>query len=116
MDLAKNLLYEIFNELDFFSNYFDELYENDDAFDFEKPEEEVRFEVFQQNFYQVCIDVLKELENESFFRNNFPEDVFITFSVSGFEFDNSQVIDMSRGMNNNEHGNDFLKWVEDGYP
>ena len=58
-----------------------QLGENSDIYDFENPEDERKFDEFQQNFYQVCIDVLKELKSEDFFQKSFPKDLFYCLAL-----------------------------------
>lgn len=88
------------------------LYENADRYDFEIPEDEVKFNKFQQAFYQVCIDVLKELKSESFFKSIFPRDIFILFSASEYEFETLAQKEMIRSLNDNIYGEEYIAWME----
>lgn len=95
-----------------FNNISKLLYKNSDIYDFENTEDEIKFDKFQQAFYAVCIDVLKELNIEKFFQEVFPKDVFILFSASEYEFEMSVEKEMTRALNYNKYGDEYIKWME----
>jgi len=73
---------------------------------------EVWFVQFQKNLYQTCINILKKLKNESFFKKITGKDIFIIFSVSDYEFKLEEIENMITELNDNEYRTEYLKWMK----
>lgn len=69
------------------------------------------FELFQNKFYDTCIQVLIELKEENFFLNNFNKDVFLIFSVSEYEFEINKLKEMIKELNTENYTNEYLDWI-----
>lgn len=69
------------------------------------------FENFRRQLYSACIDTLENLKNEGFFRGIIGEDVFLIFSVSGYEFHKNEAKNIITRLNNNKYKNEYLTWM-----
>ena len=65
---------------------------------------------FQKELYQTCINVLKKLKDEDFFKTITNKDIFLIFSVS--EFGNKKIESMITDLNDNEYRTEYLEWMK----
>lgn len=91
-----------FNEI--CSQLRDELDKNDDNDEW--------FEVFQNKLYDVCITVLEKLKNENFFSQVIGQEIFLTFTVSDYEFKTKSLEKIIKRLNGNEYRNEYLSWMK----
>jgi len=67
---------------------------------------------FQKYLYQICINILKKLKDENFFRKITGKDIFLIFSVSEFEFESKKIESMITDLNDNEYRYEYLEWMK----
>lgn len=67
---------------------------------------------FQKKLYDTCIDVLEKLKNENFFKQIIGKDIFLTFTVSEYEFENNYIKDIINRLNDNEYNREYLDWMK----
>jgi len=67
---------------------------------------------FQKDLYQTCINILKKLKKEDFFKKITGRDIFIIFSVSEFEFEKKKIESMITELNDNEYRIEYLEWMK----
>lgn len=106
----------------FDSNEWDSDYENIAKNEFEKIEKKINgssinndkeFEKFEQNFQETCLNVLKELKFSGEFDKHFKHPIFITFTITDYEFKRNKIRDFIVILNhNNKYKDEFLKWME----
>lgn len=75
-------------------------------------EDEETFLTFRNRLFKLCINVLKKLKEENFFKNTVGKDVFLTFSVSDFEFDKEELENMIVELNENGFREEYLQWIK----
>jgi len=73
---------------------------------------EKTFLEFRNRLFEICINVLKRLKNEDFFRKITGQDVFLVFSVSDFEFDLKGIESMVIKLNDNDYKSEYLNWMK----
>ncbi len=74
--------------------------------------QENKFLIFQDYFYNLCIDVLINLKKNNFFYNNYNKEIFVTFIATEYEFENQKIKEIITSLNDNEYGNEYIKWME----
>lgn len=72
---------------------------------------EHRFSAFQRQLYEACIGVLEKLKNEGFFKAITGKDIFLTFTVSDYEFDKQSLRRIIERLNDNEYRTAYLDWM-----
>lgn len=75
-------------------------------------EDEETFVAFRNRLFKLCINVLKKLKNEDFFKNIVGKDIFLTFTVSDFEFDNDELENIIIELNDNDYKEEYLNWMK----
>ncbi|WP_255763294.1 hypothetical protein [Fulvivirga maritima] len=55
---------------------------------------------------------MKKLKGENFFKNITGEEVFLTFTVSDYEFENKEVEDIIIQLNDNDYQTEYLEWMK----
>ena len=70
------------------------------------------FEGFQEQLFDTCIEVLEKLKNESFFKNIVGNDIFLTFTVSDYEFETKDLKKIIKRLNHNEYKNEYLNYMK----
>jgi Domain of unknown function (DUF4303) len=79
---------------------------------FENEDDEAWFKPFQKQLFDTCIDVLERLKNESFFRQVTGNDIFLTFTVSDYEFKNKEIKNIINRLNSSEYKTEYLDWMK----
>ncbi len=69
------------------------------------------FDSFQNKLYFTCIEVLEKLKNENFFTKITDKDIFLTFTVSDYEFEEKDLKDLIIRLNDNEYKSEYLNWM-----
>lgn len=69
------------------------------------------FDSFQNKLYFTCIEVLEKLKNENFFTKITGKDIFLTFTVSDYEFEEKDLKDLIIRLNDNEYKSEYLNWM-----
>ena len=67
---------------------------------------------FQKALYQTCINILKKLKDENFFKKITGKDIFLIFSVSEYEFEKEEVEIMVSNLNNKGYRTEYLEWMK----
>ena len=107
-DGADDEFQEICNELyDYIEEELEDLEEED-----EDEEDDTEFELFQQQLYQTCIDVLLKLKKENFFKNTLGYDIFLMFSVTDYEQDRKLLAKTITDLNENPDRDAYLEWMK----
>ncbi len=75
-------------------------------------EDEDTFVAFRNRLFKLCINVLKKLNKEDFFKNIVGKEVFLTFTVSDFEFDNDELENTIIELNENNYKEEYLEWMK----
>ncbi|GAA0196614.1 hypothetical protein GCM10009122_61340 [Fulvivirga kasyanovii] len=75
-------------------------------------ENEEAFVAFRNRIFKLCINVLKKLKKEDFFKNIVGKEIFLTFTVSDFEFDNDKLENIIIELNDNDYKEEYLKWMK----
>ncbi|MBL3659002.1 DUF4303 domain-containing protein [Fulvivirga sediminis] len=75
-------------------------------------EDEETFVAFRNRLFKLCVKVLKKLKKEDFFRNIIGKDIFLTFAVSDFEFDNDELENIIIELNDNDYKEEYLNWMK----
>ncbi|WP_106791909.1 DUF4303 domain-containing protein [Aquimarina sp. Aq78] len=86
-----------------------ELHKNDFENEYENEE---TFVIFRNRLFEICINVLKRLKTEGFFKKYIGQDIFLTFSVSDFEYDRKELENIIIELNDNEYKNEYLEWMK----
>lgn len=74
--------------------------------------DEEHFFKFQKQLFDTCIDVLEKLKNENFFKQIVGKDIFLTFTVSDYDFDTKDLKNIVCRLNDNEYKTEYLDWTE----
>ncbi|UKB84902.1 DUF4303 domain-containing protein [Chryseobacterium sp. MEBOG06] len=77
----------------------------------ENEEDDQWFGDFQAQLYSTCIEVLEKLKDENFFTQITGKDIFVTFTVSDYEFQNEDLEKIIIRLNDNEYKNEYLEWM-----
>lgn len=75
-------------------------------------DDEEWFERFQKQLFNTCIEVLEKLKNEKFFKNIVGKEVFLTFTVSDYEFKANELKNIIDRLNDNEYKTEYLNWMK----
>lgn len=67
---------------------------------------------FQSQLYETCIGVLEKLKNESFFKQIVGKDIFLIFTVSGYEFKVKDLKNIIERLNENDYKTEYLNWIK----
>ncbi len=67
---------------------------------------------FRKQLFDTCIDVLEKLKNENFFKQVVGKDIFLTFTVSDYDFDNDDLKNIVSRLNDNEYKTEYLNWMK----
>ena len=67
---------------------------------------------FQSELYETCISVLEKLKKENFFKDIIGKDIFLTFTVSDFEFEKKDLKNIIERLNDNEYKTEYLNWMK----
>ncbi|KPH14718.1 DUF4303 domain-containing protein [Chryseobacterium sp. ERMR1:04] len=67
---------------------------------------------FQKTLYDTCINVLEKLKNENFFKQITGKEIFLTFTVSEYEFENNDIKNIINRLNDNEYNSEYLDWMK----
>lgn len=67
---------------------------------------------FQSELYETCISVLEKLRKEHFFKAIVGKDIFLTFTVSDYEFDTKDLKNIINRLNDNEYKTEYLNWMK----
>lgn len=71
-----------------------------------------KFLNFRTQVFNCCINVLKRLNDENFFQNIISKEIFLIFSVSDFEFEETVLVDIVSKLNNNQYKTEYLNWLK----
>ncbi|WP_221412548.1 DUF4303 domain-containing protein [Dysgonomonas sp. ZJ709] len=97
---------KLFNEIsELCSDEISKMEEDDEIYDRE-------FDKFQKKLYDTCIEVLKKLKSENFFKQIVGEDIFLIFTVSEYEFDKNELEKIITQLNENEYKEEYLNWMQ----
>lgn len=75
-------------------------------------ENESLFVNFRNRLFQTCINALKKLKQEDFFKNIIGKDVFLLFSVSDYEFESKELENIIITLNDNGYKEEYLEWMK----
>ena len=76
-------------------------------------DDEEQFNRFQKQVFNSCIEVLEKLKNENFFKNIVGKDIFLTFTVSDYDFEEKDNFeDIIIRLNDNEYTTEYLNWMK----
>ncbi len=67
---------------------------------------------FQSQLYETCISVLEKLRKEHFFKAIVGKDIFLTFTVSDYEFETKDLKNIINKLNDNEYKTEYLNWMK----
>ena len=67
---------------------------------------------FRKKLFACCIDVLMKLKSENFFKSVVGEDIFLTFSVSDYEFERHDIEKIIRTLNNDQYIKEYNNWMK----
>lgn len=70
------------------------------------------FTNFQKQLFDNCIAVLEKLSNEKFFSQITGNNIFLTFTVSDYEFEESALKNIITRLNDNEYKTEYLEWLK----
>jgi len=70
------------------------------------------FEKFQKDLYETCINVLKKLKKENFFKNICGQEVFLIFTVTDFELEQEKVKQLVSELNSLAHQTEYFEWMK----
>lgn len=70
------------------------------------------FEKFQKQLFDTCIEVLEKLKNEDFFKNIVKKGIFLTFTVSDYEFEKKDLKNIVNRLNENKYKTEYLNWMK----
>ena len=70
------------------------------------------FEEFQKQLFDTCIEILEKLKNENFFKSIVGKDIYLTFTVSDYEFDKNDLKNIVNRLNDNEYKTEYLNWIK----
>jgi hypothetical protein len=79
---------------------------------FENEDDEAWFKQFQRQLFDTCIDVLEKLKNENFFRQIIGKDIFLTFTVSDYEFNHKEIKNIINRLNSSEYKTQYWDWMK----
>ena len=74
-------------------------------------QDEKTFLDFRDRLFQACIHVLKKLKEESFFKNLLGRDIFLTFTVPDFDFEEKELDKIISDLNDNPYKEEYLAWM-----
>lgn len=77
-----------------------------------KYEDKKNFLTFRNILFSTCINILKKLRSEHFFKNITGKDIFLIFTVSDFEFDDKERENIVIELNDNNYQIEYLKWMK----
>ena len=67
----------------------------------------------QKLVFNTCIDVLEKLKNENFFKNIIGKEIFLTFTVSDYDFEEKDDFkEIITRLNDNEYKTEYLNWMK----
>ena len=67
----------------------------------------------QKQVFNTCIDVLEKLKNENFFRDIIGKEIFLTFTVSDYDFETKgDFKEIITKLNENEYKTEYLNWMK----
>lgn len=78
----------------------------------DKYDDDSLFEDFQNELYQTCIEVLKKLKQENFFKDILGYDIFLMFSVTDYEQDRKLLAQTIANLNENPYRDAYLEWMK----
>ncbi|SFE50542.1 protein of unknown function [Chitinophaga sp. CF118] len=67
---------------------------------------------FQSQLYKTCIGVLEKLKNEGFFNKIVGKDIFLTFTVSEYEFETKDLENIINKLNDDAYKTEYLDWMK----
>lgn len=73
---------------------------------------ENRFLEFRKKLYDSCIEVLTKLKRENFFTTISGTDIFLTFSVSEYEFEQEEIKKIIQTLNSEQHQQEYFNWMK----
>ncbi len=80
----------------------------------EENDDDAWFEQFQKQLFETCIACLEKLKGENFFRDIAGRDIFLTFSVSDYDFEDEELIRIAERLNDNAYKTEYLNWLGTG--
>ena len=76
-------------------------------------DDEKIFNKFQEQLFNVCVEVLEKLKNENFFKNIIGKDIFLIFTVSDYDFEEKEGFkEILTRSNDNEYVTEYLNWMK----
>lgn len=75
-------------------------------------EDEDIFVAFRDRLFKSCINVLKKLKEEDFFKKIVGKEIFLTFTVSDFELDNDELENIIIELNEVDYKEEYLEWMK----
>jgi hypothetical protein len=70
------------------------------------------FAAIRENLFDACVAVLEKLQREDFFLRTAGEEVFLTFTVSDYEFEPGRERDIITRLNRPRYRDEYLAWME----
>lgn len=67
---------------------------------------------FQNQINEKCIEVLEDLKNENFFRDEAGKEIFLNFSVIDDDINSEKQSEVISQLNNNEFKDDYFDWMK----
>ena len=69
------------------------------------------FEEFQKQLFETCIEVLEKLKNENFFKQIVGDDIFLTFTVSDYDYEVKDKGKTIIRLNDNKYKPEYFDWM-----
>lgn len=70
------------------------------------------FPSFREQLFTSCITVLEKLKEENFFHSVAGRDIFLTFSVSGYDFPQNDLAEIISRLNTPAYSAEYLQWMK----
>jgi len=74
-------------------------------------EDEDWFDDFQKKLFETCVKVLEKLKNEGFFKKTAGKDIFLTFTVSDYDFEPRDMERIAKRLNDNAYTKEYVNWI-----
>ncbi|MGD1840944.1 MAG: DUF4303 domain-containing protein [Thermonemataceae bacterium] len=74
--------------------------------------DEAQFSHFRSQLFETCIQTLKKLKDEDYFKNIIGEDIFLLFTVSDDGFAQEAMTNIVSMLNSNPYKDEYLTWMK----
>jgi Domain of unknown function (DUF4303) len=78
----------------------------------EHDDDDAWFNEFQSTLFDTCVDVLDKLKTENFFHFTAGREVFLTFTVSDYEFTKAETKRTIIRLNDSPYRDEYLAWMK----